>query len=169
MGYTHDTGMVKIVPPASMTFNGGNWSDVVASNQWSKDKAAAADTTLVRIPITPPQNEKASKGSLLKSIDLWYGVTAAALNTLTPVLYRLAAPGDNAVPAAPGALEFTYDAGHDTNGKRVAVQNHRMTLTLNAPVWLGADDVVFIELSVVATATSVIKMKEARIHTTFRV
>lgn len=169
MGYVNDTRMVKIIPPTGMVFSGGTWADAVASNQWTKDKTAGADTTIIRIPIMPPQNGAASKGSLLKSIDLWYGVTVAVMNTITPVIQKLVVPADNAAPAAPVAAAFTYDVGHDTNAKRVAVQNHRMSLTLTTPIWLGADDVVFIELTVIGTATVVIKVKEVRINYTFRV
>ena len=169
MGYVNDTQSAMIIPPCDMMYSGGTWTDSVSSNQWSKNKTAAADTTTVRIPLLKLfQNAAALKGSLLKSIDLWYTVGTLAMTTVTATLYKLTAPADNTAPGAPSAPAFTYDSGHASNANRVAAQNHKMTLTLTSPLYLDDDDVYFIELALVAQATSVFSMKEARANFTLR-
>lgn len=169
MGYVNDTQSAVIIPPCDMQINGGTWSDQVASNQWSRDKAAAADSSTVRIPLTGIfQNAAGLKGSLVRSVDIWYEVGTAACTSVGAAVYRLTVPADNASPSAPAVVTFTYDAGHDTNAKRYAVQKHRMMLAVTTPIWLAADDVVFVELAVTAAATTVFKMKEARVNFTLR-
>jgi hypothetical protein len=169
MGYVHDTQMAMVIPPCDMQFVTGAWTDAVAANQWSKNKAAAAETATIRIPVTGLfQNAAGLKGALVKSIDIWYEIAALAATAVTAALYKLTAPADNAAPAAPGSLTFSYDGGHDTAAKRIAIQKHKMTITLNGPVWLADSDVLFIELSVNAGATTQFIQKEARANFTLR-
>ncbi|HEY3345590.1 MAG TPA: hypothetical protein VGJ97_11720 [Anaerolineaceae bacterium] len=169
MGYVQDTQMAMIIPPCEMQFVTGAWSDAVVANQWSKNKAAAAEMATVRIPLTGLfQNSAGLKGTLIKSVDLWFEITTLAATAVSATLYKLTAPADNAAPAAPGSLAFTYDGGHDTPAKRNAIQKHKMTLTLNGPVWLADTDVMFVELAINAGATTQFMQKEARANFTLR-
>ncbi|MCL4562307.1 MAG: hypothetical protein M1281_17055 [Chloroflexi bacterium] len=168
MGYVHDTGMSQIIPFSTMTFVTGAWTEVAAVNQWSKNKAPAAETSIIRVPVTAPQNGSPYKGSLVKSIDIWWSNGTADLTSLTPVIQKLTAPLYDVAPAAPTSLAFTYDSDHDTAAKRVTQKNHKMTLTLSSPVWLDDDDILFIELTVVAPATAAYKQKDARVNYTLR-
>jgi hypothetical protein len=168
MGYTNDTAMCKLVPVNAMTFATGVWSDGNASHVWSKDHTPAAETVTIRIPITPFQNGGKVKGSLLKTIDVWYSIATAAVTTLTPTIYRAALPADGAMMTAPAALANTFDGNHDTNAKRTVMAAHRMTLVLSTPIWLTDTDLVFVELSVVCAATSLYKQQEARVSFTLR-
>jgi hypothetical protein len=152
-----------------MQFNGGTWSDQVSANQWSRDKSTAADATTVRIPITGLfQNGAGLKGSLVKSIEIWYEVGTLALTSIGATVYKLAVPADSATPAAPSQPTFAYDANHSVAGNRTAVAKHKMMLTFSNPIWLDDDDVLFVELALSAQATSVFKMKEARANFTLR-
>ncbi len=169
MGYVHDTQSAVVIPPCDMQFNGGSWSDQVSANQWSRDKSTAADATTVRIPITGLfQNGAGLKGSLVKSIDIWYEVASQAMTSVGATVYKLAVPADTASPGAPSQPTFAYDANHSVAGNRAAIAKHKMTLTFSNPVWLDDDDVLFVELALTAQATSVIKVKEARANFTLR-
>jgi len=169
MGYVHDTQSAVVIPPCDMQFNGGTWSDQVSANQWSRDKTAAGDTTTVRIPISGlVQNSAGLKGSLVKSIEVWYEVATLAMTSVGASAYKLTVPADTAAPGASTQPAFAYDTNHNVAGNRAAVAKHKMTLTISTPLWLDDDDVLFVELALVAQATSVFKMKEARVNFTFR-
>jgi hypothetical protein len=152
-----------------MQFTGGTWADQASSNQWSRDKTAAAETSTVRIPVTGLfQNGAGLKGSLVKSIDIWYEVVTLAMTSVGATVYKLAVPADSASPGAPSQPTFAYDANHSVAGNRAAVAKHKMTLTFSNPLWLDDDDVLFVELALSSAATSVFKMKEARVNFTLR-
>ncbi len=169
MGYVHDAQSAVVIPPCDMQFNGGTWSDQVSANQWSRDKAAAADTTTVRVPISGLiQNGAGLKGSLVKSVEIWYEVATLAMTSVGASVYKLTVPADATAPGAPSQPAFVYDANHTVAGSRAALARHKMTLNFTTPLWLDDDDVLFVELALVAQATSAFKMKEARANFTFR-
>ena len=171
MGFTNEESCSELIPFTRMSFITGTWTDTVASNVWSKNKTAAAETSTLRIPIGPLQSSKAQNqvGAQVTAIDIWYSIGTAAATAITPTIYKNAAPADVAAFGAPAAPAFSYDAGHDTTAKRCAVQAHKMTLTLAAPLWLGADDLLYIEISANAAATTVLKVYDARVSYTLRV
>ncbi len=169
MGYTHDTGMAHLVFPNQMVFTAGTWTDAAASHVWTKDKAAAANTSLIRIPLGLPHNAVPLKGSYLVSVDVWLSVATADLNALSAEIYRMPLPGSGQSLPAPESQAFTYDAAHDTAAKRITQDMHQVTLTLAAPFWLGAADDVYVELSINAAAGSLVKIFGARANYTLRV
>jgi hypothetical protein len=169
MGYVHDTQSAVVIPPCDMQFAGGVWSDQVSGNQWSRDKTAAAETSTVRVPITGLfQNGAGLKGSLVKSIEIWYEVATLAMTSVGATVYKLAVPADSASPGAPSQPTFAYDTNHNVAGNRAAIAKHKMTLTFSTPIWLDDDDVLFVELALSSAATSVFKMKEVRANFTLR-
>jgi hypothetical protein len=161
--------MSQFIPPEVAQFSAGTWTDAVASNVWSKQKAAADAAAVVKIPITIPQNSAAQKGAYLRSIDIWFAVTTAALDSLAATIYKATLPADGAAYAAPASQAFSYDAGHDTAAERIDVDEHKMTLTLTTPFWLDDDDEVFVELAVDGALTSVFDYCGARVNFTLRI
>ena len=169
MGYVHDTSMSQFIPPEVAQFSAGTWTDAVASNVWSKQKAAADEAAVAKIPIKIPQNSVAQKGAYLRSIDIWFNVTVAALDSLAATIYKATLPADGAAYAAPSSQAFSYDAGHDTAAERIDVDEHKMTLTLTTPFWLDEDDEVYVELAVDGALTSVFDYYGARANYTLRI
>jgi hypothetical protein len=169
MGYVHDTAMSQFIPPEACQYTVGTFTDGVASNVWSKDKAAADDTSVIKIPVAIPQNSAAQKGGYLRSIDIWFAVTTAALDALAATIYKATLPADGAAFGAPASQVFSYDSGHDTEAERIDVDEHKMTLTLTTPFWLDDDDEFYVELSVDAALTSVFKFYGARANFTLRI
>jgi hypothetical protein len=161
--------MALLIVPNQMVFTGGTWSDAAASHVWTKDKAAAANTSLIRIPLSLPHNRVPLKGSYLVSLDVWLSVGTADLNALSAEIYRMLLPGNGESVQAPASQAFTYDAAHDTAAKRISQDFHKVTLTLSAPFWLDAGDEVYAELSVNAAAGSVVKIYGAHAGYTLRV
>ena len=169
MGYVHDTSMSQFIPPEVAQFSAGTWTDAVASNVWSRQKAAADAAAVVKIPIGIPQNSASQKGAYLRSIDIWFKVTTAALDSLAATIYKATLPADGAAYAAPSSQAFSYDAGHDTAAERIDVDEHKMTLTLTTPFWLDDDDEVYVELAVDGALTSVFDYYGSRANFTLRI
>ena len=65
-------------------------------------------------------------------------------------------------------MTTTYDTGHDTAAKRLTLAQHKMTLTLSTPEWVDEDENFYVELTVDAAATSVVKLFGARANYVFR-
>ena len=171
MGYVNDTHMSQWLPPSMAHFVTGTWSDAAGqvANTIVKTKAAADETATVTIPIVVPSNGSNKKGTYLKSIDIFFEITAAALDAMAATLYKVGLPADGAAIAAPTSVSFTYDSGHDAAAERVDVDQHTMTLTLDTPAWIDDDDVYEVSLSVDAAAASVFDYIGARANYTYRV
>ncbi len=170
MGYVHDTHMSRFVAPGLCHYVTGTWTDAAGAvaNTICKSKAAADNTAVVTIPITPPQNSAAGKGSYIKSIEIFWEVLTAAMDAVTAAVYKAALPADTAAFGAPSAVTFTYDGNHDSAAKRLTLDQHRMTLTLATPVWLDDDDLLTVQLTFDAAATSALTFFGARVNYTAR-
>jgi len=171
MGYVHDTAMSLIIPCNAMNFVTGTWADAAGavSKSTCVSKAQTDEVGVCTIPITPPQNSVAKKGSYLKSIDVWWNVTTAAADAVTPLIHSFVLPADEAAFPTVVSHAFSYDTGHDSAAKRLTLDEHKMTLTLTTPIWLDNDMQVLVEISFDAAATSDIDVHCARANYTLRV
>jgi len=169
-GYVHDTSMTQFIPPGQCHYITGTWTDVAGSvaNTIVKEKTAADTTSTLTIPITIPQNSVGLKGGYLKSVDIWWTVTTAALDALTATIYKATLPANGAAFSAPASQAFTYDAGHDTAAERLTLDEHKMTVTITNPAWLDDDDLWTVQLSVDNALTSVFRFHGARANFTLR-
>jgi len=167
MGYVNDTQMSSYMPAEDITPTVGSWSMAVASNLWTLNKTAADNTSVLKIPVRLPRNAVALKGAYLKSIDIWWSVATAALDALSAAIFKASLPAQAGTHST-AALGFTYDAAHDTAGERVTAGTHRMSLALVTPLWVDDDDDVYVELTVDAATTSVVKLIGARANYTLR-
>jgi hypothetical protein len=168
MGYTNDTGMAAFVSPIEVTPTVGTWAMAVAAHLWTLNKTAGADTSVLKIPLKLPSNSMALKGSYLKSIDIFWINATADLTDMSVEVYL------STLPAQGGALATmlqasSYDALHLTAAARKTQAQHKMTITLTTPVWLDDDNEAYVELTVVAAATSTVKLQGARANYTLRV
>ena len=134
MGYVHDTSMSQFIPPtlfhfstATITYVAGQVAGTIVAN-----RAAAAQTTLVTIPISLPANSVALKGSYLKSIEIDYELLATEPTSITFTINKVTRGADTAV-----AVVATV-AKTDTLAAAAAksVDQHKQTLTLTTPFWL---------------------------------
>ena len=165
MGFTRDY-LSKVIALALIQTSGGTYTLTRAGGPiWSINKTAAADTTYVRIPVLPPvQSGKLLNGARLTSIDIWWTNATGDLTSLTPTVNLALLPANAAAPAAPTALTFTYDTGHDLAAERITQAAHKMTLTVTTPAYLDDDQELFVELAIVAAAGSVVKVYDARVN-----
>ena len=171
-GYVHDTAMSQFLPPSHLHYVTGAWADAAGavSGTIAKTKSAADQTSVINIPITLLQNSVAQKGSYLRSIDIWWNTTVAALDAAgaTAVINRFVLPANGAAFPAAVTHAFTYDTGNDTAAETDDLDEHKLTLTLTTPIWLDDDDLVTVALTMDAAATSVIAIHGARANFTLR-
>ncbi|MCC7361226.1 MAG: hypothetical protein IT317_17200 [Anaerolineales bacterium] len=169
-GYVHDTSMSLAIHPNQVMKSAGTWTEVETSvaDVWALRRSAADATCNVRIPVLLPSNSAAQKGAYLKSVDVYYTVATAALDSLAAAIYETNLPADGAAAVAATAHAFSYDSGHDTAPERIDVDEHAMTLTLTTPVWLDAGDLFHVEVALDAAATSVFDFLGARVNYTLR-
>jgi hypothetical protein len=170
MGYVNDTHQHLWIPPTLANAVTGTWSNAAGqvAHTIGKKKAASDETATVTIPIVVPSNDSPSKGSKLVSIDVYFEILTAACDAVDALVHRVTLPADGAAIGTVEELAFSYDTGHDTAAERYDVDQHTMTLTLTAPVWVEDDQVIPVELTVNAAATTVFDFIGARANFTTR-
>jgi hypothetical protein len=169
MGYVNDTAMSVFIPPNKFAFSAGTWTPTITSDVFNmtRSQGDAAFTAIVPIPV--PGNSVALKGSLLKSIDIYYKIAVAADDFATVDLNKMVLGVDD-VAITGAAVTTTLDLGHDTAAERLAADNdHVMTITLTTPVWVDDGDAFFVEMIVDCAATTDFIFFGARVNYTLRV
>jgi hypothetical protein len=175
-GYVHDTATSIFISPGAAFHTIGTWTDTVGNVAltYMKRRTGAAATNQLVYPITfLPQNSVALKGSYLKTIDLWYEISTAAMTTVTHALDLATLPAAAAAVgnafAAPVAQTITFDSFHNTNALRVAIGKHHTTITLTTPVWLGPNDLMYLDTTMTDPGTSVWDDYGIRVNFTLRI
>jgi len=174
-GYVHDTATSIFLSPRQALHVGGTWTDTVgnvALTYMVRRTGAGATVQLVYDLTGLPQNTVALKGSYLKSIDVWYELGTAALTTLTPAInlgtLPPAAAATGTAFAAVVSVPITFDAFHNTNALRAAIGKHHMTITITTPVWMGPNDLNFLDTTIVDPGTAVYDDYGIRLNFTLR-
>lgn len=171
MGYVHDTQTAVLIPPQLFHAVTGTWSEAagVVAGTIVKKASLGNNTATITIPLTGLlQNSDANKGVYLKSIDIWWEVTGAALDALTATIRKVTLPANTAAAATPATPAFTYDTGHDTAAERLTLDQHKMTLTLTTPEYIDDDALYEVELSIDGATSSVVELLAARANITIR-
>jgi len=149
MGMVHDTHMSQYIPPTLFHPVTGTWTHAAGQVAGTICRTVndADQTSTINIPIVIPSNSAGLKGAYLKSVEIDFEITGAALTALAAIFNKVARGADTAV-AVVAAQTFTYDSGHDAAEERVDVAQHKMTLTLDTPFWMDNDAYALIELTV---------------------
>ena len=167
MGYLHDTHMSQFIPPTAFHYVTGTWTDAAGNVTGTivKQKAAAAETSVVNIPIPIPSNSVTLKGSYLKSIEIDYEILTAAATSITATLNKVTRGADGAV-AVVAAVAETQDLAAATDA--ADVDQHKLTVTLTTPAWIDNDEEYLLELSCVCAITTVLEFLGAVVNYTAR-
>ncbi len=107
-------------------------------------------------------NDGPDKGCCLVSVDVYWEVLTAAADAVDALIHRVTLPVNGAAIGTVESLAFSYDTGHDTGPERLTLDQHSMTLTLTAPVWIEDDQVIQVQVIIDAAATSAITVFGAR-------
>lgn len=169
MGYVHNTGFAQYIPPTLFHCVTGTWTEVAGqvTDTICKHVAATDETATVNIPIMIPSNSVALQGAYLKSVEIDYEILVAACDAVTVVINKVTRGADGAV-AVVAAQDFTYDTGHDAAAERYDVDQHKMTVTLDTPIWLDNDVYVLVELTLDKAATTTVDILAAVANFTLR-
>jgi len=159
--------MAAWTSPAEVTPTVGTWAMDVASHIWTLNKSAAADTSVLKVPLKLPTNAVGLKGAYLKTIDIYWVNGTANLTDMSVEVYL------STLPAQAGTLTTalqttTYDSGHTTAAMRYTQAQHKMTITLTTPIWINSTSEVYVELTCNAAATSAVKLQGVMANYTFR-
>lgn len=151
-GYVHDTAMSQFIPPNAIHVATGTWTEVAGQVVGTivKHKAAAAETTVVTVPVLVPSNSVGMKGAYLKSIEVDYEILVAACTSVTATINKVTRGADLAV-AVVASQAFTQTP---TTAVSDDVDQHRLILTITTPFWVDNDEYVLVNLSMVAAATT---------------
>ena len=169
MGYVHDTSMAGEAAIGQMTFTGGTWSDAtLGGNVWCKRRTANDAAFVVKIPLGLPQSSAPGKGAWLKAVEVFYKITSAALDGLSAGIYANPLPAQGAAFGVAQALAFAYDAAHATAAQRVTADEHRLLLTLETPLQMGAGLLVHVELAGDGNALGGFELYAAQAYYTLR-
>lgn len=165
----HNTHVSQFIPPTVFHYVTGTWADAAgAVTDTIVKKVTAADaTSTINVPVTIPSNSIGLQGAKLVSVEIDYEVLTAACDAVSAV-FNLVTRGADGAAATVAAQTFTYDAGHDTAGERIDVDQHKMTLTLDTPIWIDNDQYVLVELTFDRAATTVVDMIAAVANFTLR-
>ena len=169
MGYVHDTHMSKFIAPSMIAKSAGTWTPTTASNTCGDVRTAAGAAFVLSIPVSVNSNGSPLKGSLLKSIDVWWTNGTADLTAFTVALNKMTLPADAAAVSGAEVTTVTLDTGNDTAAERYTQAAHRMTVTLNTPVYIDDDEAYVLSLGITAAAGSVFTLWGARVNFTLRV
>ena len=86
-----------------------------------------------------------------------------------PISPNAAKPSRTGTPfAAVTSIPITFDSFHNTNALRAAIGKHHMTITITTPVWMGANDLNFLDTTIVDPGTAVYDDYGIRLNYTAR-
>ena len=168
MGYVNVTDISQFIPPSAIQKTGGTWTPTISANVISDVRTAADAAFTLLIPLVLPGSEIGLQGAKIKSIDVWYKIaTTAADDFATVALSKVTLAADGVVVAG-AAVTVTIDAAHDTAAERLAIDDHKMTVTLASEVFIDEDYAYFLSCVIDAHLNTVFTLFGARVNYTLR-
>jgi hypothetical protein len=148
----NNTHVSQFISPTDIVGVTGTWTEVAGqvAGTICKHKAAAAETTVVTIPITVPSNSVALQGAKLTSIEVDYEVLVADCTSITATLNKVTRGADLAV-AVVTAVTFTQSP---TAALSKVTDQHKLVVSLTTPAWVGNGEYYLLQLSCVCAATT---------------
>ena len=162
MGEVFDTHMSQFIPAGLIAKSAGTWVDAVASNVPGAARETADAVFDLLIPIRILSNASAYKGARLKSIQVYWKTAAAALDAVGTVELEKVTLGANGTGPTGAAVAVTVDVSNDTDGERLTLASHTLTVTLDTPAWVDDDEAYTLLVSMDAAATSEVTLYGAR-------
>lgn len=166
-GYVHDTAMCQVIPCTAFHPVTGTWTYTAGptAGTISRHKAAAAETTVINIPITIPQNSVSGKGSLLKYVELDHEITGGAATSVTLTMNKVTMGTDTNSPTV-AAVTGTQTLTPATTA--ATLDQHRDRFTLTTPAYIGDTEQYLLVVTAVCAAGTVLDMLGARAYFTER-
>ena len=169
MGYVNITDICQFVPPSMILKSAGTWTPTIASNVvYDARTAADAEFTLLA-PLVLPGSEVALQGAKIKGVDVWYRISTAAADAFATVnVVRMNLRGFEL--AAQGAtIDVTLDADHNTSDKRKIAEHHKMTVSIDDPIFVALNRPYYLVMTVDAAAATVFHLHGCQVNYTLRI
>jgi hypothetical protein len=156
----------QYISPLNFHIVTGTWTQVAGqvAGTICLHKAAAAETSVVTVPVEAPSNSIALQGSKLLSVEIDFEVLVADLTSITATIKKISRGIEGAVAVAT-AVTFTQSP---TAALAKAVEQHKLVLTLDTPAWIDNDEYYLVQLSCVAPATTTLDFLAAVANFVFR-
>lgn len=146
----HNTHVSQFIPPKCWSFVTGTFTETAGAvaGTTAINRAAANETSVITIPVLLPSNSVALQGAKLTSIEVDYELFTAEPTSITWTLNKVTRGADTAV-AVVAAVTKT-----DTLAAAAAksVDQHKQTITLTTPAWIGNNEYYLLEMSMPAGA-----------------
>ena len=168
MGYVNITDISQFIPPSAIQKTLGTWTPTIGSNVISDVRTAADASFTLLIPLVLPGSEIGLQGAKIKSIDVWYKIATGAADDFATVALSKVTLAADGVAVSGAAVTVTVDTAHDTAAERLAIDDHKMTVTLATEVFIDEDYAYFLSCVVDAAANTVFTLFGARVNYTLR-
>ena len=169
MGYVNLTDISQFIPATQFSFTAGTWTPTLSTYLVSMVKSAADEGVTAFIPISLPASNIGLQGAKLVSIDVWYKVATAALDDFATVALHKQNLFANAVAVTGALIDTAADTDHNLAAERLAVGDHKMTITLNNPDFLDKNKGYYLSLVMDAAATSDLTFFGAQVNFILRI
>ena len=135
----------------------GTWALTVASNLVTLDKSAADDTSVLYVPIVPEPELPHARARDIKYVRFqWSNATAALDAAPTAVLSKVTKNTTTKVRTRATVTQTLTISGTDATG--TAVGTFEGLVTPSTPVRLEDNEELWLEITINAGATSVVKL-----------
>ncbi len=159
-----NTHMSQWIPASLIQKSAGTWTPTLSTHLVSDVREAEDSAFNLFIPILLPGNSEYRAGATLKSVDVFYKVGTAALDGLATVALKKMTLPPTGVLVSGSPVAVTLDAGHATEAERVALGDHTLRVTLDAPAYIEYGGEYALYLAVDAAAASVFTLFGARVN-----
>ena len=152
MGYVKDQYMSQVIPPTAMMGITGTFTLAAGAvaGTIAYHRAAAAQTSVIYVPIVVPSNSAAYKGAMLNSVEVDHECLVAAATSVTLALSKVTRGVDTAV-AVVAAVTGTQLL---TAATSAATQDqHKDKFTITTPAFIDNDEYYILTITIVAGAS----------------
>jgi hypothetical protein len=168
MGYVNVTDISQFIPPSAIQKTAGTWTPTISSNVISDVRSAHDSSFTLLIPLSLPGSDVALQGAKIKSVDVWYKIATNAADDFATVALSKVTLAATSVAVAGAAVTVTVDTAHDTAAERLAIADHKMTVTLATAAFIDQDYAYWLSCVIDAHANTVFTLFGARVNYTLR-
>ena len=162
----NNTHAAQYIPPTKFHYVTGTWTQAAGqvSGTIAMHKAAAAETTVVTIPVEVPSNSVALQGAKLTSIEVDFEILVADCTSITTTLNKVTRGVDTAVAVVAAVTQTQTPAAATLK----VTDQRKLVVTLTTPEWANQNTYYLLQLSLVCPATTQLDFLAAVANFTFR-
>jgi hypothetical protein len=155
--------MALPIPPTKFHYVTGTWTQAAGqvAGTIAMHKAAAAETTVVTIPVEVPTNAIQLQGSKIASIEVDFEVLVADCTSLSVTVNKVTRGADTAVATVTALTQGTLSPAL-TSAK--TVEQHKLIIPLATQIFLLNTEILLVALTFVCPATTTLDILGAVVN-----